>query len=271
MFVVPHQRIKYEAIAISTEMMGMMHQTIYDIARNCFDRDPEQFRFTGPERRTLIAMAWGIVDQADMVRQIVYTERNHIDMATAREFMSEAATAQNLRNWMDHLPGRLKQYLDMKKPMPPPHGALSFAAVRPEDAAVAGENQCSYRTVVVLGASRQRDLSIEGVPVSYERINVPLDHFVLQAFDQRLSLTKIVTLATAFCHALSTELEIQLRTEAERLARESGDSVESHMKPSEMLDDTVLIMTASVNQPEVAGSESGPKRSREALGLRYEI
>ncbi|MNS99735.1 hypothetical protein D3C72_1341470 [compost metagenome] len=243
------QRIRYEAMALCVEIIELNFAQIRDISRRiaASGMPPKIPRAT---RTQLISLAWSIVDQADILRLLVQAEGAHLDTAQSRAFLDIAGVARDLRNWMDHLPGRLDGYIKQAQFLPPTHGALSFTVVEPEDAeaAIASGKLRQYRTIVILSAAAHRPMQVEGAPHEYVKFEVPTDHFVLQAFGLFLDLGRISKIAGEFCDSLGVAVEgIVLEAASSEVAKQAGCSPEEFLKPVEMLGGT-LVMTATLDE-----------------------
>lgn len=247
------QRIRYEAMALCTEIIELNFTQIRDISRRIAASGMPP-NIPRPTRTQLISLAWSIVDQADILRLLVQAEGSHLDTAQSRAFLSVADIARNLRNWMDHLPGRLDGYIKQAQFLPPTHGALSFTVVEPQDAeaAIASGQLRQYRTIVILSAAAHRPMQVEGAPHDYTKFDVPTDHFVLQAFGLFLDLGRLTKFAGEFCDSLGIAVEgIVLTAASSDDAKRSGYSPEEFLKPVDMLAGT-LMMTATLDEPEAA-------------------
>lgn len=251
LFVEQRQRISYESIALATQIIEINFADLVELSQRCFHRNPQAPEFDSMDRARLFSLAWSIVDQVDLLRQLVHFERRNIDLVSARAFMEAATVANTLRNWMDHLPGRISAYIEKKKKMPPAHGALSFTFVSPDLVSRDGgpvpvADVPEYRAVVVLSTSMHRALQVEGEPIRYNEFEVPFDHFVLQAFGEHLSLSKIVALASAFCDDLGARVELFCLSKADEIAAATGQALDGILKRSELPAGT-LVMTARRN------------------------
>lgn len=248
MFIDQGQRIRYESIALTTEIMEINLANLHSLARARADECPDNPPFTRQERALMFSLAWGIVDQADLLRQFIRADGGKIDLASGQAFLRTAETVRKLRNWMDHLPQRIAGYVRQDGPLPPAHGALSFTYIDPEVAAdvAAGRPMKRYRAVVLTSTAMQRDLKVEGEPFEYQKFDIPTDHFVLQGFGHLLALVELVGQATAFCDELAKEAEAFCRTQGSRLALEEGRALEEVMKGSTLLAGT-LVMVATAN------------------------
>ena len=238
--------MRYESIAICTEIMEINLSNLYNIVRGPCEISPDNPKFDTHSRTLMMSLAWGIVDQADLLRKLIRAEGKSIELSSARDFLARAETARELRNWMDHLPERLTAFLEKKQKLPPAHGALSWTYVDPVDAqeATHGKQLPKYRTILVLSCAMQRAMEVKGVPFEYEKFDVPIDHFVLQSFGHDLQLIGIVEAASKFCDDLAERVEKFCRSTAFEIAAKSGQSIADVMKPSEVLGGT-LVMVAT--------------------------
>lgn len=202
------QRVKYNTIVALTEMAEIALADIYTLAAELADQRHDA-RNDRMNRNRLITLAWSVVDQADLLRHLVLSEKEKIDLQEARDFLAVAKVVQEVRNWMRHIPQRVDAYVKANQPMPPALGALSFAMpVRArvpltEGAEIMDADIIEYHTVVILNASVQRDVGFEGEPVKYERFKVPLDHFFLQAYGHSVPLDAVVSAMSRLSDALA--------------------------------------------------------------------
>jgi hypothetical protein len=248
LFVKPAQRIRYESIALATEIMELNLAAIRSLAEAKTLENPDDPPFSIAEISRSISLAWSIVDQADLLRQLIKAEGKDLDLDSASTFTALCGTVRTLRNWMDHLPQRIASYIAQKGKLPPAHGALSFTYIEREvaEASARGEKLRRFRTIVLLSTAMQRDLQVEGVPYEYESFEVPTDHFVLQAFGEHLRLVTLVRSASAFCDDLADRVEKFCKTKAEELALQTGCTVDDLMTGSTQ-PAGVLVMVATAN------------------------
>jgi len=196
----------------------------------------------------MFALAWTIVDQADLLRQLVKSEGRNIDLGSAKAFLDYAETARRLRNWMDHLPGRLGAYIAKKGGMPPSHGAISFAVISPETLAlghggpVRSEHVAEFRTVVITSTSSNRETKLQGEPYPYTSYSDTIDHLVLQAFDELFRIDEIVALAGAMRAEFTGKVEEICFAEAAKRSQLDGQPIEDHLKSSELPASTLVML-----------------------------
>jgi hypothetical protein len=203
------QRVKYGAMAAIVEMAESAFVDLKSTAITYAQRGKEPLSDDSNLRMKALNLAWSIVDQADLLRHTIKSEGQQIQLQEANDFLKIAEPIQEVRNWMRHLPQRIEGYLKRKEALPPALGALSFAVVRrtrpgvPISGEVADADIMEFHTLVLVSASFQRGLRLEGVPEPYASFKTPVDHFYLQAFGQHLNLERIVASMSAFCDSLA--------------------------------------------------------------------
>lgn len=245
LFIMVEQRVVYESIALTTDIMEINLANIHALALSRTEADPDNPNFTDQERSLMMSLAWGIVDQADLLRRLIKREGHRIDLKSARDFLESAEIARKMRNFMDHFPQRVPEFIKIKGNLPPAHGALSFTYVDPVDAekAIPGNPVSKYRTVVILSCAAQRGLEVSGEPYPYGNLKVPIDHFALQSFGHDLPLMEIVQLAGKFCDEFAVGVRRFCAEQAEKIALSEGRPLEEVMQVSSMLAGT-LVRTA---------------------------
>lgn len=249
LFLTVRQRIIFEGIGLASDVMIQSRAELLTHARSGIDLSLDNPKYPGDIRAKMFALAWTIVDQADLLRQLVRSEGRNIDLPSAKAFLAGAEVARRLRNWMDHLPSRLDAYIAKKGAMPPSHGAISFAAISPETLALGGgepvrsEDVAEFRTVVITSTSSNRETKLEGEPYPYASYSDTIDHFVLQAFDDLFRLDEIVALAGAMRAEFTRGVEQFCLAEAKRRSSQDGQSISAHLKSSE-LPATTMVMVA---------------------------
>jgi len=207
--IAPDQRIKYGAIAATVRMAEVAFADLYAEAAKYAEVAAIENRDQLEARMRCLNLAWSIVDQADLLRQLITSEGRAIQLKEAHDFLSEAEKVREVRNWMRHLPQRVAAYLKRKEALPPALGALSFTVlkrVRPGlqiSGTINDADVIEYQTFVLPSAAFERGAKLEGVPEPYTVFKCPVDHFYLQAFGYHLNLERIVQAMTAFCDSLA--------------------------------------------------------------------
>jgi len=249
LFLSVRQRIIFEGIGLATDVMTQSRSELLALARSGVDISLDNPKYDSGVRTKMFALAWTIVDQADLLRQLVISEGDNIDLASAKAFLTYAQGAQRLRNWMDHLPGRLDAYIAKKGGMPPSHGAISFAVISAETMAlglggpVRSEEVAEFRTVVITSTSSNRETKLEGEPHPYTSYSDTIDHLVLQAFGELFRIDEIAALAGTMRAEFAGKVEEFCLAEAARRSEQDGKPIEDHLKSSE-LPATTLVMLA---------------------------
>jgi hypothetical protein len=201
-----------------------------------FDLRTLAVRIAGPEkdktddpadRHRALALAWSIVDQADLLRDLIVSETGNVSLEAAETFLDLARPIRDVRNWMRHIPQRVGNYLTLKQAVPPILGAVSFTALRRwigelENDGVPDAQVIEYHAIVLVNTRFERDGAFEGEPIKYERFRVPVDHFVLQAFGFIIHLDLIVSAMSALCDAFGASVGRWADQKIKDLIREGG-------------------------------------------------
>lgn len=220
----PAQRIKYGAILGLTEMAETAFKDLRELAIAL--AAPKKDGAEDPAaRHRALTLAWSIVDQADLLRELIISEGSNISLAEAERFLNLADPIRDMRNWLRHIPQRVGNYLAASRPVPPVLGALSFTVLcrwegGMENDVVSEAAVLEYHTVVLINTSFERDGGFEGEPIKYERFRHPVDHFVLQAFGRVLPLDSVVEAISAFCDAFAAGVTRWVESKIEEMRSE---------------------------------------------------
>ncbi len=204
----PNQRIKYGAIQAIVGMAECALSDLRELLESVIEASQDVERDQTIDNRALL-LAWSIIDQADLLRHLVESEREKIQISEKVIFLETVRGATEVRNWMRHIPQRIAAYNRKKKPMPPVLGALSFTTVVRATAPfergdqIDAEECLEYHTVIVANTSMERNAVLEGEPIPYSTFKTPIDHIVLQAFGSMIPLEEIVLAMSRFADAFS--------------------------------------------------------------------
>ena len=211
------QRMKYGAVQALTGMAEIAWADLVQLTTQIAETNDDATRDLSINHRALM-LAWSIVDQADLLRHLIASEKGNLDLPEVAKFLAAAEPVKDVRNWMRHIPQRVKAYQSKKEPMPPVLGALSFATVvrasanLSHGALINRSDVIEFHTIVLLNTSFERAARLEGEPVLYDAFKVPVDHFVLQAFGILLPIGEIVALMGGLCDALAAALDTWVET-----------------------------------------------------------
>jgi len=226
------QRVKYGAVQALTGMAETALADLEQLASQMIGENNDSTRDLVNHHRALM-LAWSIVDQADLLRHIIASEGNRIDLLEKTQFLAAASDVQKVRNWMRHIPQRIDAYKAMKEPMPPILGALSFATVvrastdLKAGACVDDHHVLEYHAVILMNTALERSVQLAAAPVPFKQFRIPVDHFVLQAFGVSLPLNDIVALMSKFCDALAAAVDRLLDAERAKMSSNGTDVSET--------------------------------------------
>ncbi|WP_027533832.1 hypothetical protein [Bradyrhizobium sp. WSM3983] len=222
------QRVKYGAVQALTGMAETALADLEQLASQMIGESNDSTRDLVNHHRALM-LAWSIVDQADLLRHLIASEGNKIDLPEKTQFLAAASDVQKVRNWMRHIPQRIDAFKAMKEPMPPILGALSFATVvrasidLKAGACVDDRHVLEYHAVILINTALERSVQLKGAPMPFRQFRIPVDHFVLQAFGVLLPLGDIVALMSKFCDALAAGVDRWLDEQRAEMSASATD------------------------------------------------
>jgi hypothetical protein len=216
----PLQRVKYTTISALTEMAEVAFEDIRELAQQYVDQsDDANDNYRNNCR--LMSLAWSVIDQADLLRHLISSEGEAIQISEAAAFQEIAKDFNDVRVWMRHIPQRVEGYLQRRQPVPPILGALSFSfPVRvanrtPLEMIVPSDRVIEFHTVVVTNTSFERQGGFSGEPISFQEFRYPVDHFYLQAFGKNISLEQVVSSMRKFATAMASGIAQFVQTTKE--------------------------------------------------------
>jgi len=223
------QRIKYGAIHAIVVMAESAFADLTKLLAGMLDETNDATPNVEDINRALM-LAWSIVDQADLLRHLINSESHRIKIEEKMAFVSATTDVQKVRNWMRHIPQRIKNYRAGSFPVPPILGALSFTTVvRARVPLMVGnvvqDADCvEYHTVILVNTAIERATQLEGNPIPFHSFRFPIDHIVLQAFGILLPLEPLVTLMGKFADGLASSVQRWLDGKMLELAEQGADT-----------------------------------------------
>jgi len=192
------------------------------------------------DKIALFTHVWSIVDQIHVVRQLIedlfdladkeseFSRTESEFSQSIKDFYQKYEVATLLRNKMDHLRENIPN-LSKKSSTSPLFGAVSYFLLTPEDIKeVEGKNVLQSGKIVALiaGSIADKNKAFFVDPLG-KKLKFPVGLFQLYAFNDIFYLEQ----AVEDLNLLMRDVEISLKEEIEKQARESGYSIEELMKP----------------------------------------
>lgn len=225
------QRIKFGAIQAVVAMAECALSDLFTLLQSMkhreFDSDPNEKIIN-----RAFTLAWSIVDQADLLRQIVESEKDRIKIKEKRDFFESSNEIRVIRNWMRHIPQKIKEYRSKKNPMPPILGAISFVYIRKNHsdgqiwAKLISSEKFEYDIVVIWNTAAERSAKFEGSEVDFESFNSPIGHICLQAYGTLVPLEKIVHSMSKFADALNASVQAFVSTSINEMSNEDAQNID---------------------------------------------
>lgn len=232
----PDQRIKFGAIQALVGMAECGFDELRSHLALIALEDADKERTEQKDHRAML-LAWSIVDQADLLRHLISSEDESIQISEKDMFFEKIAVASQVRNWMRHIPQRVSGYRQRKQAMPPVLGVISFthvvrASVPYATGDVIYDHQClEYHTIILGNTAMERSAEILGEPTPYSSFKTPIDHVYLQAFGSVISLSEVVEVMGKFADALALAVQRWLDAKLAELSSQGIDTT-SLTKPA---------------------------------------
>jgi hypothetical protein len=223
----------------------MNFDEIVQSAKRAVDENSEEPVFNQPERIRLISLAWSMIDQADLLRQLIDKEKTRVELSTIPTLMEDSKLIRDLRNIMDHFPGQSNNYYAKKKAMPPSHGVIAFNLISKQlfesfdSKPIKMDDVDNYKVALIFSTGIHKDLNLQSDPFPNHHFSDYVSNFSMQAFGIVISLGALAYKTSMFC----TQYSQLLYQECLKIAFERAQfepSFDKAMEPS-LVPRTIIV------------------------------
>jgi hypothetical protein len=228
----PRQRLRLEGLVFCADAIDLAMHTLTNTGARL--REDEQFGSI--EMNAMIAAAWTIVDRVDLARCILNSlVPEEQRQERVKVFLELSQTAKGMRNYMDHLDQRIGNIAARKDPVAPVFGSLSYLLIRDGDFERVGEERVlkGGKTVTVVpGVVGPKGHAIPMInpATALAKCNGEVvsaaSRFELSMLEYTLDLSEAAGALGNVLREMSIAIGRNLKTEAEALAKTSGQPVE---------------------------------------------
>jgi hypothetical protein len=217
------QRLRFEAFVVSADTITHAFRTMWFIATHVGQALDQ---LDSPRRTAMISSAWQIVDHLHMIRQVLGDLIPAGPDSKTDEFLKLSEPATLLRNDMNHLNQKIGNLVARKDPFHPLFGSLAYVAF-PKQKSQPGERPPPDQlyTVIITAGTLGRGEHMEIINPAGRKMVGPVDLFQLQAFDQTVKLSEVLSELSALAKFLEQELEKQMVKRAEEVSVATGKTV----------------------------------------------
>jgi len=214
----PVERLRFETLLFAHDLMEIALDRLYAVGCG-YDENSR----IDAERFSLFSDAWTIIDQVHVVRQVLKALTKPETRATdTQAYIDDFATAQSLRNRMDHLNQNLPNRAKAAGSTNAMFGMLSFfrpCSDRWADGLAAGEIRGD---LFLISAGSAAGNIVGAMPLHEMDIHLPICSFKLDAFDMTFLLERAVLQLRPLLRRLSGDLLSNVEARVDDLASASG-------------------------------------------------
>lgn len=235
-------RMELEAIAFAIDAIYLRHNQIFKWAANC---DEDTFLKTPHrERLELFLNLWSIVDQVDILRRLLKPLKVNEGIS---DFFKIIEPVSDMRNAMDHLPGKINNLADKKGRITPIYGVFSFGKPTLDTNGIAIEYLEIYTMTAGSLTHKSHKWSI-ATPLPGKIIDIPVGMFEFSAFDTTLDISALVRSLSLIVHMFDTKVRPKMEAKIRSAAKEQGLDAEKIISESSGSIATILRLKLEYNE-----------------------